>query len=314
MKVISEFQQRETPSEEEQAQVWHEAVQYVSTMGHPFDDRAATLGKNDWYRLRRLLEVAYTSQEQQHHGDGEQNDFAPSLQLEELYTGKRGGALETFGWDVRCFFLCPDDRMAHTEVLDRRCEEMVIRGLIQETADLLLQGQLPVMAARAIGYRQTLDYLQRENAQMNNRAALEAYLNEFTTSTRRYAKRQMQWFRRDQKFVFVPVSVSVSKEERILTAAGQIYDMVRMSLDQFDQECFTESSISQQTRSTNEKQGKEMRLYQFRRYLLTPEAPIYSEILQQADECTRRIQESQKRLILEDQTEGTVGNRLIAFE
>lgn len=53
--------------------------------------------------------------------------------MNNLYTGERNGGLESFGYDVRCFFLCPDDRMGHTKIIDKRCEEMILKGLLQET-------------------------------------------------------------------------------------------------------------------------------------------------------------------------------------
>ena len=76
------------------------------------------------YRLRRTLEVALTAQ----------TEADKESIIKKLYTGERNGGLESFGCDVRCFFLCPDDRMGHTKIIDRRCEEMIIKGLLQETA------------------------------------------------------------------------------------------------------------------------------------------------------------------------------------
>jgi tRNA A37 N6-isopentenylltransferase MiaA len=54
--------------------------------------------------------------------------------VQKLYTGERSGGLESLGYDVRCFFLCPDDRMGLTRVIDTRCEQMLVRGLLKETA------------------------------------------------------------------------------------------------------------------------------------------------------------------------------------
>jgi tRNA dimethylallyltransferase len=57
--------------------------------------------------------------------------------IEKLYSGERQGSLSSLGYDVRCFFLCPDDRMSHTKVIDKRCEQMIQRGLLEETAGTL---------------------------------------------------------------------------------------------------------------------------------------------------------------------------------
>lgn len=79
------------------------------------------------YRLRRTLEVALTVQ----------TEADKESMMEKLYTGERNGGLESFGYDVRCFFLCPDDRMGHTKIIDKRCEQMIMKGLLQETAGTL---------------------------------------------------------------------------------------------------------------------------------------------------------------------------------
>ena len=267
---------------------WQEAVDYVSSLGDPFATRTTQLSGQDWYRLRRTLEIAFTVRETKDD----------SL-LERLYSGEREGGLESLGYDVRCFFLCPDDRMQHTEVVDRRCEEMIIRGLLKETTDLQLSGMLPDMAARAIGYRQTLEYLQREEFIENDQAALDAYLNDFTTATRRYAKKQMQWFRKDVSFVFVPVSVSEAKQVRVSKATVDIERMCSLPPGEYKQELSSTKedgsvSVSEQTKEANEKQGEKMKLYQFKRHVITPGSAAFREVMAQADECTRRIRQEQQ--------------------
>ena len=70
--------------------------------------------------------------------------------------------------------------------LDRRVEAMWAEGLVAEAASL---GALGVTAARAIGYAQALDQLAGE---LTERAAIE----QAQALTRRYARRQVGWFRR----------------------------------------------------------------------------------------------------------------------
>jgi tRNA dimethylallyltransferase len=263
---------------------WEEAVSFVASFGETFATRTHQLCGQDWYRLRRTLEIAYTVVER--GGDA---------LLERLYSGEREGGLESYGYDVRCFFLCPNDRMKHTEVVDRRCEDMVVRGLLKETTDLHLSDQLPDMAARAIGYRQTLDYLERDNFAQHDGDALNAYLNDFTTATRRYAKKQMQWFRKDGSFAFVPVPVSQVKQDRVNQAAEAIERMCSMDRSEYEKELSSENkdgnvSVSEQTKRVNEEQGKKMKFYNFQRHLITSDSEAFRDALEQADECTRRIQ------------------------
>jgi tRNA dimethylallyltransferase len=270
---------------------WEKAIEHVSSLNPIFEARVQTLCGRDWYRLRRTLEIAYTVLG---HDD-------PAL-VESLYSGEREGGLDAFGYDVRCFFLCPNDRMKHTAVVDQRCEEMILGGLLQETTDLSVSNNLPDMATKAIGYRQVLDYLQRPEAEPGDADAFDAFLNDFTTATRRYAKKQMQWFRKDDAFAFVPVSLEATKGERVEAAARMINDMCILSRRDYEEALLPvdtrgEVPLSYQTRLTNEEQGKKMKFYQFQRYKLARGSHAFEFMLKQADECTARINEVQERFL-----------------
>lgn len=84
--------------------------------------------------------------------------------------------------------------------IDRRVENMLKAGLIEEARRLyedgLLGGDAP--AAQAIGYKELLPYFAGEST-------LEAATQAICQNTRRYAKRQMTWFRRykDAHIVYV---------------------------------------------------------------------------------------------------------------
>jgi tRNA dimethylallyltransferase len=263
---------------------WEGAVLFVGSLGPAFASQITKLCGKDWYRLRRILEMAYTVQEKKDD----------SL-IEQLYSGLREGGLASLGYDVRCFFLCPDDRMQHTKVVDRRCEDMIRRGLLQETSDLVLSGSLPAMAAKAIGYRQTLDYLEREGAKDQDEDAFQEYLDQFTTATRRYCKKQMQWFRRDEEFVFVPVALSKDKPERVLSTANEIERMIKLSRDDFECERLLDTSSSALARIANEAQGKKMKTYRFERHILKRNSKELEAALKVADECSNRLQAKKPR-------------------
>ena len=259
---------------------WEGATKHVMEHGQVFTEKVKHLGVNDWYRLGRLLEVALTVKDN-------------SQAVEQLYSGLREGGLSSLGYDVRCFFLCPDDRMKHTKTMDRRCEEMIIRGLLKETADLTAAGEMPEMAARAIGYRQSLDYLQRENSVEGDDDAFQAYLEEFTGATRRYGKRQMQWFRKDEEFVFVPVSSVLSEMDRIKVATEEMTRLINLARSDFDHERTSPESLSSKTRADNEAQGKGMKFYQFKTQILHPGSMERQNALSEADASLRTLRQSQ---------------------
>ena len=216
--------------------------------------------------------------------------------LAKLYSGLREGDLASLGYDVRCFFLCPDDWMKHTKIVDKRCEEMIRRGLLQETTDLVLSGSMPTMASKAIGYRQVLDYLEREGARDGDAGAFQKFLDQFTTATRQYAKKQMQWFRKDQEFVFVPVAVSKEDNaDRVQMAADEVERMIGVSRADFDRERLFHTSTSAISRKNNEEQGKKMKTYQFKRHILINGSEELTQSLQKANECSNPLQAKRPR-------------------
>lgn len=107
--------------------------------------------------------------------------------LSEVYLGGRK-PLE--GWRAIKVGLQPK-REALYERVHARTEEMLSRGWVEEVRELIESG-LPESAKAFdfIGYRELRRVLQGEMALEEARAAIQQ-------ATRRYAKRQMTWFRRE---------------------------------------------------------------------------------------------------------------------
>jgi tRNA dimethylallyltransferase len=83
------------------------------------------------------------------------------------------------------------DRTRLYQRLEARMETMFAAGLMEETASILAQGYAPgCKPFESIGYKQALQAL---NGQLSPKDALFYAARE----TRRYAKRQMTWFRRE---------------------------------------------------------------------------------------------------------------------
>lgn len=81
------------------------------------------------------------------------------------------------------------DRTFLYERIDRRVDRMAEQGLAEE-ARRFYQGDFGSTAAAAIGYKELLPYL-------NGEEPLDLCLDRLKRATRRYAKRQLTWFRRD---------------------------------------------------------------------------------------------------------------------
>lgn len=91
-----------------------------------------------------------------------------------------------------------------------RVQEMIERGWVGEIESLLRAGVEPhAPAFQAIGYRQLIRHLDGESS-------LEEAVADIIRATRRYAKRQMTWFRKERDIRWIPAC----------SAAGSIQSLV----------------------------------------------------------------------------------------
>ncbi len=149
----------------------------------------------------------------------------------KVYSGHRMAPLRG-NFDVRAFFLA-GDRVRSARRIDSRCAKMIEKGLLREVTQLIIDGRMnsEFMCAKAIGYRQSLEYLlyaaaaaaaataatatavppsvdgdeqggeggyatclQLDEKEHNRRAFWE-YFERFSAATRSYAASQVKWFR-----------------------------------------------------------------------------------------------------------------------
>ena len=92
-----------------------------------------------------------------------------------------------------------EDREKLYERIDRRVDIMMERGLLEEVRALLEGGlSRESTAMAAIGYKELAEYLDGE-------CSLEDAVQRIKQGSRRYAKRQLTWFRRygDAKWIYV---------------------------------------------------------------------------------------------------------------
>jgi tRNA dimethylallyltransferase len=106
------------------------------------------------------------------------------------------------------------DRPTLDERIARRVEEMFAEGFVEEVETLLGRGLAEGRTAqRAIGYREVVDFLAGE------RTLAEA-IERTTTATRRFARRQDGWFRKDPRIVWVAHDDPDRVERAIEAVAG----------------------------------------------------------------------------------------------
>jgi tRNA dimethylallyltransferase len=98
----------------------------------------------------------------------------------------RAGAPALEGFDVRTLGLAPG-RGALREAVERRTDQMLADGLVEETRALLARHP-DAPPLRAIGYRQAAAVVRGESEVAQAR-------RDIVKETMRYGKRQMTWFR-----------------------------------------------------------------------------------------------------------------------
>jgi len=84
---------------------------------------------------------------------------------------------------------------------DRRIDDQITRGLVEEVKGLIDRGLPPeAPAMSAIGYRQLVPYL-------NGAISLEEAVTQIKTDTHRYVRHQETWLRRNQQLVPIDVTL-----------------------------------------------------------------------------------------------------------
>lgn len=137
------------------------------------------------------------------------------IEIPELNRRRAIRALElaTFGQDLEnketpydaLLIGLNDDRQVLYERINHRVDVMVEKGLLDE-AKWLYDNHRDVQAARAIGYKELFPYFAGQ-------ASLEESVDKLKQNTRRFAKRQLTWFRNRMSVSFYMVSESDVKKQ-----------------------------------------------------------------------------------------------------
>jgi tRNA dimethylallyltransferase len=176
--------QLERDMEELGPQAMHARLEQIDPL------EAARIHPNNKVRVVRALEIFYQT------GRSKSDLAATGAYREPKYTFAH-------------FCLLPD-RQALYQVINARVDRMMEQGLLDEVRRLLARGWTErLRKARVIGYTELLDHLE-------GRITLEEALGRIKQNTRRYAKRQYTWFRRQtggRVFSGVPAMLAALRKE-----------------------------------------------------------------------------------------------------
>lgn len=103
--------------------------------------------------------------------------------------------------------------------INQRVDRMISDGLVDEVRDLQNRGyDTRLNALNTVGYKEVFDYLEGS-------LAYEEMVALIKQNTRRFAKRQLTWFRADKRIRWIPMS----KEKSSSDVADAIAEMFRRS-------------------------------------------------------------------------------------
>ena len=143
-------------------------VEYVHKKLQEVDPESAErIHANNVRRVIRALEIFHTTGEKM-------SDQLEKQENELLY-------------DVSLIGLTMDREMLYDRI-NLRVDIMMDQGLLEEVEGLYNRGIRDCQSIQAIGYKEIYDYFE-------DRVSLEEAVSQLKTNSRRYAKRQLTWFR-----------------------------------------------------------------------------------------------------------------------
>ena len=164
--------------------------------------------KGNRYLWERLLEVDEKTALSVH-----ENNISRVIRALEVFekTGerlsehKKSSRLEESRFEPAMIGLTFSDRQMLYDRINKRVDTMIANGLVKEAKEIYYNRNLNT-AHQAIGYKELIPYF-------SGQASLEDCIEKIKMETRRYAKRQLTWFRRDKRINWIEVDKYKNIEE-----------------------------------------------------------------------------------------------------
>ena len=173
------------------------------------EDEAERLGNS--YLFEKLEKVDPESAAELHP-----NNLVRVIRALEVYelTGKKlslfkaESRLEESPYDPVMIGLDYNDRQILYDRINKRVDIMVKNGLVEEAQSIFDSCNMKT-AGNAIGYKELIPYFKKEKS-------LEECISKIKQETRRYAKRQLTWFRKNAKINWLKLDEFDNKEKIFL--------------------------------------------------------------------------------------------------
>ena len=109
-----------------------------------------------------------------------------------------------------CYFVLNDDRAVLYRKIDKRVDDMLTNGLVKEVQTLKEMGcHKDMVSMQGLGYKEILAYLDGE-------CSLDEAVYLIKRDTRRFAKRQLTWFRRERDVIWIDKPAFEYNDQKIL--------------------------------------------------------------------------------------------------
>ncbi len=145
-----------------------------------------------------------------------QNDEKRILRILEIYraTGKTKTEQEIESrrkpveYDYHVYALKWDREILY-ERINKRVDQMLEQGLIEEVEEILKRHKKFPTAMQGLGYKEVVEYLE-------GNVTKEEMIEKIKMETRRYAKRQMTWFRKNKQTIWLDGQAKIQDNIKII--------------------------------------------------------------------------------------------------
>ncbi len=174
----------------------NEGLEKLYEMAQEIDPEAMKkISKNDYKRISRVLEIYHET------GKTKTQQEAESRLKEIPYNYK--------------VFAIDYERKKLYDRINKRVDIMIENGLIKEVQNLLNKYEEFPTAMQGLGYKEVKQYLE-------NQISKEEMIEKIKQESRRYAKRQITWFKKNDNTIWINGLNSISENIKIIMEESNI--------------------------------------------------------------------------------------------
>lgn len=193
--LIYEIEYQEIEFDEEyrkelEKQVEERGLETIYEEAEKIDPEAARkISKNDKKRILRILEIYHAT------GKNKTEQEKESRKKEVEY-------------DYRVYAL-KWDREKLYERINKRVDIMIEQGLIEEVKEIYQKYDKFPTAMQGLGYKEVVEYLEGKTTK-------EEMIEKIKQETRRYAKRQLTWFRKNKQTIWLDAQDKIQNNIQVI--------------------------------------------------------------------------------------------------